>query len=115
MVVDEVQNEFPHERTSCLIELICTGIVSGRPRVAENSFLSRVASLVAGPRAALLLAPRYGRPVVGIRQFDRDVPRRADHAITAVGVVATFEGFQHEKEFFSEHWRIPLRVVWMLV
>jgi hypothetical protein len=115
MIVDEVQNEFPHDRKSCLIELICRGIVSGRPRAAENSFFGRVVSLFAGPLAALLLGPRFGRPVAGARQFDRDVPRRADHAITAVGIAAAFEGFEHEKEFFSEHWRIPLRVVWMLV
>jgi hypothetical protein len=81
----------------------------------ENSFGGGIARPAAGPPAALLLAPRFRRPGVGVRQFDRDVPRGADYAITAVGIAAAFEGFQQKKEFLGEHLRIPLRVIWMLV
>jgi hypothetical protein len=118
MVIDEVQNEFPHDRTSGLIGLICRASFQDDLARRENSFFAKIVSSIvssAWPPAAFLLAPRFRRPAVGVWQFDRDVPRRADHAITAVGIAAAFEGFQQKKEFFGEHLRIPLGVIWMLV
>jgi hypothetical protein len=69
----------------------------------------------AGRPAEFLLALGLRRPALSVWQFHRDVPRRADHAMTAVGIATAFEGFQQKKELLGEHLRIPLRVIWMLV
>jgi hypothetical protein len=54
------------------------------------------------------MAPGLKRPVFSVWQFHRDVPRRADHAMTAVGIATALEGFQQKKELLGEHLRIPL-------
>jgi hypothetical protein len=68
-----------------------------------------------GTLGGVFVGNRFGRCLFSVWQFHRDVPRRAYHALTTVGIATASEGFQQKKKFLGEHLRIPPLVIWMLV
>jgi hypothetical protein len=91
------QQYFPHRADRNCVASRC-----GAP-------LERAVILVAAldtPEQKKACTPDVSTPSLGVRQLDRYVWRRADHAGTTIGVAAAFESLQQKQEFLGEHLRI---------